>query len=315
LNTVTNARDRIMARRGELAAQRSKGVRLYKWKPGKTLFRILPDKNDGNFERMYGKHWLKSFDGQQKLSIGDRQITYNQPCPVRNAIWSAINNAPTEEIKKHYQSMLASQRHVFQVLILKVNGAADPDVSPDTPVLVDVSGKQIDAIWQQFEVYSDIDETHSLDDAERGHIFQCQKQGTGYDTSYTFTAMPKDYPVTQDILDKRHELDAWVASEFEGMEQKAMEFLRHLNNAAGIDGAMLPGVAQAALPPVTSPTTGLSSAAATTIIDAEYDDSDVKPTAPVAQKPVEAPVAAPAPAPASSTDMDDLESILAELDM
>ena len=38
----TSLKDRIAAKRGEIAAGRSKGIRPYKWKAGKTLFRIIP---------------------------------------------------------------------------------------------------------------------------------------------------------------------------------------------------------------------------------------------------------------------------------
>lgn len=314
--------DRLAARRGKIAASRSKGQRLYKWKPGKTVFRILPDKENGDFDRPYGLTWIKSFDGQQKLSIGDRYVTYGEDDPIRDMIFTAMRESPTEEIKKHFQEMLASARSVFQVLIITVNGAPDPDAPADTPQLVDVSQTQIENIIAQFMTYSDMDPTYDLASKDRGHLFSCEKSGTGFDTKYSFLATPQVFPIGDDVIAKMIDLDGWIEGEFEGREQKARELLAKTGAAAGMNiGANVTAITSGGTPSnlqiadatVTTANTGMSAAAVTTIIDAEIEevpdevvapDPTPDPT-PTTSPAVEAASSA-APASGSTSEIDDI---------
>jgi len=320
----TSLKDRIAAKRGEIAAGRSKGIRPYKWKAGKTLFRIIPAKDGGDWDRRFGKMWLKSFDGQQKFSIGDRDITFGEPDPIKDMIFRAMREAPTEEIRDHYKEMLAATKRIFQVSILSVNGAPDPDAPADQPVIVEVSETQFDNILFQFETYLEMDEDCDLAGKDTGHVFTLQKDGTGYDTKYTFMATPKKHPISQDLIDKQHDLDAWIQGEFEGLEAKAIEFLGRLNGAAGITVAVNAGLLRGngANAQLTGPTgatyaepdqtvpastpTGMSPAAVTKVIDAEVEEIDDTPVDAASDS-------APAAASGSTDDTDDIDAILAGL--
>lgn len=325
-------KDRLAQKRGAIAANKSKGIRTYKWKPGKTLFRIIPP-TDGSmeFDRRFGKMWLKSFDGQQKFSIGDRDITFGESDPIKDMIFRAMREAPNEEVRDHYKDMLAATKHVFQVYIISVNGAPDPDAPADQPQIVEVSETQFDKILGQFEVYSDMDETHDLASKDRGHVFMCEKAGTGFDTTYTFAATPRAMPLTDAQVLAQHDIDAWIQGEFEGLEAKAVEFLGKLNGAAGITVAVNAGLlrgtgsnaaapAQIASTAQTDAATNVSSATVTKIIDAEIEEiPDTTPpfdtgvTAATTVEVVATPEPTPAATPAATLGTSEIDDILAGL--
>lgn len=336
-----SVKDRLAAARGQIAANKSKGTRVYRWKPGKTVFRILPAK-DGvplTFSRTFGKMWLKSFDGQQKFSIGDRDITYGEADPIKDMIFQGMRLAPTEEVKEHYKEMLANTRSVFQALIISVNGAPDPDAPATQAQIVEVSETQFDNILAQFEQWADQNPEYDLAGKDTGHLFTCEKTGTGFDTKYNFLATPQKAPLKQEVIDAQHDIDAWIQGEFEGLEAKAIEFLGKLNGAAGITVAVNAGLlrgnganansiaadpaaqaaadaaAQAAADQVVAAATGMSAAAVTTVIDAEFEDVvepavespfATEPAAATTPDPTPAVAAAAAPAASQSSEIDDI---------
>jgi hypothetical protein len=261
--------ERIAQKRGGVAASRSKGLRTYKFKSGKTKFRILPalDPN-ADFERKFGKSYLKTFDEKQFFAIGDRDVTYGQTDPIREMIFDAMRVAPTQDIKEHFQKCLAQPRYIFNALILD-----DKDQAPGDPVLIELSETGYDNVMAQFELYADADPTHDLASLDRGHVFQVEKTGEKLDTRYSFLATPQQAKLDPKILDKLIDMDAWITSQFEGLETKAIEFLGRLNGSCGISGVNPPALQ---ISSTSSPTNNISAAAVTTIIEeeAEYVEVD-----------------------------------------
>lgn len=233
-------RDRILAERERVAANKSKGMRTYKFKSGKTKLRILPMDGDPKKDwfRTFGKTYLKSFDGKQFFGIIDRTLTYDEPTdPIRDLIFDAMRQAPDEDTKKHYQQMLARQRYVFNALIL----TGDPDQKPDEPVLVEVSETQMDDIFAQFLVWSEDDENYDLAAAKTGHVFEVEKTGSGLDTRYNWQATPKQMKVSDKLIEKAHDIDAWIVSQVEGMGDQAIAFMQKVNAAVGIQTTVSAG--------------------------------------------------------------------------
>lgn len=316
--SAMTARERILARRAGIAANRSKGLKPYKFKGGTTSFRILPLSTAPGepFERKYGKTYLKSFDGQNFFGIGDRSITYDEPSdPIRELIFDAMRQAVDPETKEHYRKMLASTRYIFNALILD-----DKDQSPTDPVLIEVSEGAFDSVMAQFEVWCEDNPDYDLASLADGHVFKVEKSGQGLDTKYTFTATPKKAPLNEKILEKVIDLDAWIQSQFEGLEAKALEFLGRLNGAAGIttNAGLLTAAkstAQIATNATSSTTpSNVSTAAVTTVIDDEdtaqvevIEDAVIEDTPAADDTPVVEPeTAQAAAAPADSNEIDDI---------
>lgn len=311
-----SARDRVMARRSSIAANRSKGLKTYKFKAGVTKFRILPLSADKTvpFERKFGKTYLKGFDGKSFFGIIDRSITYDEPSdPIRELIFDAMRQSPDDETKKHYQSMLAGTRFVFNALILD-----DKDQSPTEPVLVEMSETAFDTILSQFMIWSEADPDYDLAALDTGHVFTVEKTGQGIDTRYTFQVTPQKMPLPEKILEKVIDLDAWIESQVEGLEAKALEFLGRVNGAVGITTTIPAGALSHHTPPAPAPaaTNTMSSAAVTSVVE-DIEDAviaEIVNEAAAAPEPTPAPAPAPAPAaPAASVEEADLEAILAQL--
>jgi hypothetical protein len=337
--------DRLAMRRGEIAQNKSKGLRPFKLPAGKTLFRIVPQAGypaniaPGTFgvERRFGMTYLKSFDNKNIGSIGDKEITYGQADPVRDMIFEAMRQAPTDEIKKHYRDLLANPRIVFCALILN-----HPTLqSPTEPVLLEISETAFDeGVLAQAQVWGDTGV--DVFDPTDGHVFQVEKSGTGMETSYTWAVTPQKAPISQAILDKVIDLDAWVTQLFEGKEQRCFEALAKLNAAAGITVAPPPaqltaGTAATPTPALAAPaqpavaaTPAVAPVAAPAMVthaieaeEAVFEEvvetpavaATPEPTAPAAVAPVAtAPVAPETPAaPAAAAGEPDLASILASL--
>ena len=268
MTTALSLRDRIAAKRGDIAAGKSKGLRPYKFKVGDTLFRILPDKDpNADWDRRFGQLYLKSFDGADLVVIGDKFLTYGQEDPLREMVFDGMKRAPSEDVKDHFKEMLGGPRVIFNALILN-----DKEQPAGEPVLVELSETQFDMILAQFMIYLDVDPSHDLASLTRGHVFQCSRTGTGKnDTKYTFLATPKPAPLGAAILDKAHDLDGWVTALFEAKEQKALGVLGKLgiNTAgAGSVAAVLTGCAGSANAALTAPpVTNISTAAVTSVLD------------------------------------------------
>jgi hypothetical protein len=333
-------KDRLAAKRGQIAAGKAKGLRPYKFKGGKTKFRILPNVDPtADWDRRFGKTYLKSFDGQQFFAIGDREITYGETDTIREMLFDAMRQAPDQETKDHYYKMIAKPRIVFNALILD-----DKDQAPTEPVLIEVSESAFDTILAQFEAYTEMDPDYDLAGQSTGHIFTCEKTGSGLDTKYTFLATPQKAPLKAEIVAKGHDLDAWITSQFEGLEQKALEFLGRLNGAIGITTTVpagqltaTPAAQQAGAQANAAAAAGVSAAAVTSAIepeDAAYEEVaadvaaatgadspfEVDPTPTPAPTPTPTPAAVatkpaatPAAAPAAVTEDSEIEDILAGL--
>lgn len=312
MSSAMSARDRIMAGRNNIAANRSKGLRPYKFKAGVTKFRILPLSADKSlpFERKYGKTYLKSFDGKSFFGIVDRSITFDEPSdPIRELIFDAMRQAPDEDTKKHYQQMLAGTRYVFNALILD-----DKDQSPTEPVLLEMSEGAFDNILGQFMIWSEEDPDYDLAALDTGHVFTVEKTGAGLDTRYNFQVTPTKMALPTKILDKVIDLDTWILSQVEGLEVKALEFLGRVNGAVGITTTVNAGLIASSTAGAGSTAGGTSPKAVTTLIDEDVEDAVIEEVAAeIVAETVEVKVEEPAPVAVS--DDADLEAILAQLNM
>lgn len=227
-------KERLAAKKKTIADGRAATMRPYKFKAGKTSFRILPAAKAGDDsifgERPFGMHYLKTLDEQNFCAIADRKVCYGEEDPIRNMVYAAVAELGGDaDTKKHYLKMLASSKYLFNVLILD-----DKDQDPKQPVLIELSETAFDTILSQFETWADDNPEYDLAGQEEGHIFVCEKTGSGMQTKYNFTATPKKAPVSDAILEKAVDVDNWIEAKFAEGETRAVEFLEQLNGAVGI---------------------------------------------------------------------------------
>lgn len=342
--TALSARDRILAKRGAIAADRSKGIKPYKWRVGITKFRILPARDtavtptmSGEWDRKYGKTYIKDFTDKLLFAIGDREVTYGQHDPFRDMIFDAMRATSDPQVKEHYRKMLSSPKNIFCALILD-----DPNVQATEPQLIEMGDNAFDSILAQAFTWAEENEDYDPFSLQTGHVFQCERVGTGAtDTRYTFTITPKVAPLAPAILDKTIDLDGWVQSQFENLDTKALEAMQKVNALAGISVAapaiQIAGPAQTQAPkPQQVAQTSVSPAAVTSLLEDDEVPTFTKPDpqpieqevieeAVFVQEPAPVQVATPAQTPAAqtpaaqapaanvATDSADIDDILAGL--
>jgi len=318
------SRERVLATRAGIAANRQRGLKTYKFPAGTTLFRILPTSASPGepFERKYGMNHLKTFDGKGYLGVVDRSITYDEPSdPVRDLIWDAWRQAPDDDTKKHYKDMVGGARYLFNALIL----SHPKEQSPEEPVLIEVSETAFDSIMTQFLIWSEEDPEYDLAALDTGHVFSVEKTGQGMDTRYTFNATPKKAPLDAKILDKVIDIDAWIKNKEDEGNQKALAFLGQINGSIGITTSTpaqltAANVTSGASTAAAASQPNVSAAAVTTAIEPdepEVEDAVVEELAAeiVAETPAAAAVETPAAAApaADAAGIEDIDAILASL--
>jgi len=304
-------KERLAAKKKGIADGRAATMRPYKFKGGKTSFRILPAAKDGDDsifgERPFGMHFLKTLDEQNFCAVADRKVCYGDEDPIRNMVYAAVGQLGGDaDTKKHYLKMLASSKYLFNVLILD-----DKDQDPKQPVLIELSETAFDTILSQFETWADDDPEYDLAGQEGGHIFVCEKTGSGMQTKYNFTATPKKAPVGGEIIEKLVDVDNWIEAKFAEGESKAVEFLEQLNGAVGITVAA-PDASNALTDQSGNDAGTDSDKVVTNMTDDEEDEPAEEASEPEAEAEAETPAEEPAEEKKedAEADSDDIDSIL-----
>jgi len=329
---MSSLRDKMAAKKDAIAASKAGGVKTYKFKVGKTLIRILPDRLDpvnGEPWRDYGQHFIKDENDNLFAVIGDKSLVTGgaETCPVREALLAAAKGAP-QELRDHiFKKVIAKLNHISNVAVLGLVGkdnklVQDPDAPSDTPVLVSWSPNQLSELIDIFTMYMDNGEEPF--DLAGGVTIMVTREGTGQnDTKYTYNAYPRKFPVKPEVMEKAYDLDAWIAATFKEGAARALEGIAKITGS--IAGPV--GAAAAAL---TAPPSGAANASlakpaekpalVSTVVDDEIDlgvdEAVLVEEAEYAEVVVEAETpAATAPAAAETVTLSesDVEALLSDL--
>lgn len=314
---MSSLKERVAAQRKQIADNKAAYLRSYRFKPGKTMVRVLPGiANPEDFAVEYGAHYIKDPRDSSKVVavVGDAEICYGKPDPVRQAISEYIHRCQErgdDQGAKNAKDWLARRTYLLN---LKIIGGVDKD-NAGKVVPWEASTNQYDQILSLMETMFDADKDPL--DPNAGLVIVVERTGTGVqDTKYTFQAFPspEKYPVTQEDLDARHDLAAYRDSKFGVSVTKALTALSSLlgydvtttaiGAAMASNAAALPSAASA--PASSAPTDPVDDdlLALENVTDAEFEPATDDATSSAAT-----PAATPAAAAA-----DDLDSIMAELD-
>lgn len=227
---MSSLRDKIRAKRQQIQDKSAGQERTYKLQNGKTAFRILPGK--GSLEDFYqeiGIHWIKDSKGKVITAVGDREICYGEPCPVRQAIEKYIDQAKEsrdDDAVKHGRDMLAKSRFYVNAVIVKAPG----EFEKDKPVMLDLPQTAFDSILSQIEdqleeIEGDIDLLKEGPFAlAKGLTFVIEKSGSGLETRYNAYIQPTSKPIAvpQSAYDSAVDLVAFKRSQFDERTRRAL---------------------------------------------------------------------------------------------
>lgn len=226
--------DKVKQRREEFQTKKASQTRTYKFKPGKTVISILPlhgVKDD--FTKQYGMHYIKNRAGDFVAAIGDRQITYGEECPVREALMELrryASNVGDDELANQTNQSLAKPSN-----LVNVNVHRDPDgKAEDVPQLCAFSDSLMEQIYSILEEYLADDPSKLLRFDDRLALV-IEREGTGLkDTRYKVYPAAKAVSVSPDILSKAVNIDEYIAGQFLDGAQKALAYVASVTGKASI---------------------------------------------------------------------------------
>ncbi len=228
---MAGLRDRIAAKRQAIADKSAGNERSFKWPVGKTYFRLLPGTNDAEeFFEEIGIHWIKDAKGKLITAVGDREICFGEPCPIREAIQRFISYAQDEgddDSVKRGKDMLAKSRFYANGQIIKAPG----DYEKDKPVLLEFSVTAWDSLLSQLEdLLEDLSEDADITkegpfSLTKGMVFVVERTGTGMETRYNIYASGKVAPAASNALEGAVDLQAFKRSQFDERGRKALAAL------------------------------------------------------------------------------------------
>lgn len=269
----------------------SSGNGSVKPKEGRNIYRIVWAEQapwigeDGKFWADLGVHWIKATkEGKPSAVVGDCDICFQQPSPIRAAVEAAIASASDTESKELFESWQARPSVLLNVL--DRTGGANPT---ETSVL-ELSTTTYGKVMALVELY--LESGQNILDPVEGLDICITRSGTGLNTKYDVTANPgKPLPVPQAVIDNATDLNLFIQKNFfRGEEQKA------LNAIAQISGVAIPRLENTG---TATPTAALTSSAASVAPDPEPTPA---PATPVAETVVQTTVA-PDPAAARRAEI------------
>ena len=266
--------DLLKAKQQSLAA--GKRGRTIKPANGRGRYRILPSwrKDNGQFWHDFGQHFVKDASGALTAIYMCTDKTFGRPCGVCAVISDAIKSTSDDATMDTLKEARASGSILLNVLHLDGPTPGEVQILEIRPTLFE----QIVGIAQEYEAAG-----ISILDITAGKEIIIGREGMGKNTKYSaLTSALNTGVVPANVMDKLHDLDAYV------QQESADGNLRALNSVRAVAG-MLSG-------PSGIPTAGRLPAAmagAAMLVD-EYA------TAP---KPIPLPIAAPVAAPVAFADV------------
>lgn len=195
-------------------------------KEGKTKIRIVAKPDGSQFWADLGVHWIKTAPNSKPVAVvGCYDEVYGKPCPICTAIAQATAAATSDEEIELIKEWKATKSILVNAIVRDgPNKSNDPQV---VELKSSVWGQILGMITEYAE--NDID----LLDLKKGQDFVVERRGRGQnDTKYTVMLAPKSEPVDAEILDRLHDLNAWIESNFfRGDDTKA---LTAIANVTGI---------------------------------------------------------------------------------
>jgi len=231
---MSSLRDKIRAKRQQIQDKSAGQERPFKLLTGKTLFRLLPGVGvPEEFYQEIGLHWIKDSKGKTITAVGDREICFGEPCPVRAAIerFITVSKENRDDVGVDLgKEMLAKPRFYVNAVVIKAPGEFDPK----KPVLLELPQTVFDSILSQIddmleEMPADADLLEvgpfSLKD---GPTFVIEKSGSGKEnTRYNayVQAGLKPQKVDKAIYEAAIDLGGYKRAQFDGRTRKALAAL------------------------------------------------------------------------------------------
>jgi hypothetical protein len=317
----------LQKKREQIQAQASR-QRAVNIPAGTSEWRILPswrlaaNPDDQTFWHDFGQHFIKDKAGSIKAVYVCSEKTFGRPCPVCDAITSALHQTHDDETANLVKESVAGARVLVNAL--HVDGQ-----EPNKPVVLSLPPTVFNEIITLMESW--MKDGVNIIDLANGHDLTFNKTGSGLNTRYTVSAKPRPRAVDPSVMKGVTDLDEYVKQESEEQARKA---IANVNAAAGLlsapsaagAGTSLPKpsalssltvdddedltrtIGESYVPPAAAPAAAAPAAAPAAVekevIDVPFD---------VVEEPKAQPAAAAPAAAATGSSDAELDSLLSEL--
>jgi hypothetical protein len=258
-----------------LAMKSGRRQRTTTLKNGDTRIRVLPSwrKNlHGTGEEFvdlghdFGMHYIKNAAGELVAVYICVAKTFGQSCPICEAIGQQLAHVHNDVTAKLLNDAKASGRVLINALVR--NGD-----NPNEPVILEIPPSVFEKILARAEQYltpEDGSEPVNIFDLQTGFDLIISRDGVGMNVKYDVTVARNSTRVDSTVMAKLHDLDNYVAQEYEEGKLKALAAVN------GVGGA-LPAPTRPQIAPATNE---LGRPTSNTIFNESAYDEDVSFDAP-----------------------------------
>lgn len=224
-------------------------------KAGPNNYVILGDWDQARneiFYREFGQHFVKDANDDLKAVHICLSKTYQQDCPICNALSEAANHVTDDAQIKVLDNAKAKQTYLLNVLEVDENGKHDGQ-----PKILEVGYTVFSGILDLMEDWGE-----AIFDPENPQIITVNRDGTGFNTKYN--VLPKGTKranVTPDVLKKLNDLDDYVNQANDEKKRLATNTIRGLVGLSQDNSTVIPA----------ERTIG-TSVAASTAVDADFTE-------------------------------------------
>lgn len=299
----------VAGTKAKMEARSGKGDKAEKPPAGKSKWRILPGWADSNvFFAEIGEHWIKDDKGKVLGVLVCERDTYEKPCEICDAVWTAIKATKDDDQIKALKEMLSKRAFLFNAL--RLDGAAPSLTDPKLLALPPTAAEMFISLVQSRAV----DDGVNMLDPNEGYDITIEKTGTGFDTKYSITNSLKPSVVAPEALKNLKDISGYIEKQRADGARKDPAIVRQaitLIMSDGGDGGRLviPGKATEAL--------AISAPRPARVIEVEATDPsfEIEAALPLTEAEIEtvAPKKVVAAAPAKKVEADDIDALLAEL--
>jgi hypothetical protein len=177
-------------------AKRERNLTL---KPGSQRIVLMPGWSPEQrevFFHAYGAHYVKNAAGEVQAFLPCPNASFGEPCPVCDAVATAIKNSPSDEMTEMLKEAKSGKRFLINVLALDGE-------EPNTPKTLEVPKVVFENIVGLMEDWGE-----AIFDPENPTIISIEKTGKGLGTRYTVQVSPK-----------KHKLPAAALSQIPNLEE------------------------------------------------------------------------------------------------
>lgn len=220
-----SALERIKQQREQIKLNRAGQTRAYKFLEGKTVISILPGHDDPEaFFRKFGMHFIKSKKDDFVVAVGDRELTFGEPCPVRDGLVDTIryaNSIGDDDLAESAKKSIAKAAFLMNIVVHQ-----DPNKKAEEfPQLANFSENLGDQLFSILEEYLE-DGSGRLLRWEDRIAFVIERTGTGQkDTRYKVYPAPRSVSVDPSIMSKAVNLEEYVRAQFTDSVNKALAYI------------------------------------------------------------------------------------------